>query len=48
MLHRLLLTAHWLQLVSNEMNACFYRGFWGKSQLAINVNKLFSVAHLDR
>lgn len=29
MLHRLLLTAHWLELVFNETNTCFYRGCWG-------------------
>lgn len=29
MLHRLLLTAHWLKLVSSEMNTCFCKSFWG-------------------
>lgn len=29
MLRRLLLTAHWLELVSNETNTCYYGGFWG-------------------
>lgn len=29
MLRRPLLTAHWLELVSSEMNTCFYMGFWG-------------------
>lgn len=44
MLHRLLLTVHWLELVSNETNTCFYKGLLGKLQLAINVSELFSVA----
>lgn len=29
MLHHLLLTAHWLKLVSSETSTCFYRDFWG-------------------
>lgn len=29
MLHRLLLTAHWLKSVSSEMNTCFCKSFWG-------------------